>query len=85
MALLPSYHPESSTGVMTVSREQESDADVRVRELILGPNDIPLAVCLGFIKVNSDLGAGCGIRSYRFLIIAVSMIKRIAHEVTSTQ
>ena len=45
-----------STG-MIVARDDESDTDVRVSELILGLTDMSLLVCLGFIKVNADLVA----------------------------
>ena len=45
-----------STG-MIVARDDESDTDVRVSELMLGLTDMSLLVCLGFIKVNADLVA----------------------------
>ena len=40
---------------MKLARDDESDTDVRVSELILGLTDMSLLVCLGFIKVNADL------------------------------
>ena len=42
---------------MIVARDDESDTDVRVSELMLGLTDMSLLVCLGFIKVNNDLVA----------------------------
>ena len=45
-----------STG-MIVTRDEESDTDVRVSELMLRLTDMSLLVCLGFIKVNADLVA----------------------------
>ena len=45
-----------STGMM-VTREEESDSDVRVSVLMLGLTDISLVVALGFIVRNADLGA----------------------------
>ena len=45
-----------STGMM-VTCDEEPDVDVRVSELIIGLTDMSLVVCLGFIRVNADLGA----------------------------
>ena len=42
---------------MIVARDDESDTDVRVSELMLGLTDMSVLVCLGFIKVNADLVA----------------------------
>ena len=55
---------------MIVARDDESDTDVRVSELILGLTDMSLLVCLGFIKVNADLVASWSERG-----IAVSTLE----------